>query len=127
MGPHNTGQRLRQVLDLYNVSKAATYILGPFLITDDGQQPVIIGPAPGHFYSEPNTPQTRHTTKSTTSLKAPALTPRLTPLLPQPTEFTGLKAENVRSLLVIVDLVSAILKVIRVQAVLDLSNKLNRE
>ena len=53
MGPHNTGQRLRQVLDLYNVSKAATYILGPFLITDDGQQPVIIGPAPGHFYSEP--------------------------------------------------------------------------
>ena len=30
MGPHNTGQRLRQVLDLYNVSKAATYILGAF-------------------------------------------------------------------------------------------------
>ena len=28
MGPHNTGQRLRQVLDLYNVSKAATYIFG---------------------------------------------------------------------------------------------------
>ena len=29
------------------------------LLADDGQQPVIVGPAPGHFYSEPITPQTR--------------------------------------------------------------------